>query len=164
MEITVSEINPKEISGTVFILGNNPNIIKKIINSSPFNGVVCAKDKNSYKELPLSKVYNRYSSLLCSRCFHDNTYLVIDNCSVHQLNEIKTKSENKMMLLVYSFEEYIDMEYDYIFICNKNIKKIYKKYIEPKMSYKEFSQLVDQENDLIINCKSDNIEDLFLAF
>lgn len=170
---------------TSLILGNSGSgrstLIKSIIKKDnlPFvQGIVCTDSKHSVSFYPefLQEmcIYKRYSSLLASRCYQDNTYLILDDdyYSKEKYNEIFRSSQSKNMLVLVSLKKFTDFtDYNYIFILkyndNKELFRIYDSYpyLKKFFTFEQFIHLVNvctEDNGILVfSCKARTLEHLF---
>lgn len=170
---------------TCLILGDSGSgrstLIKTIINSvsSHFiSGIVCTDSKHSssfYPEfLPQMCIYKRYSSLLASRCYQDNAYLILDDdyYSKDKYNEIFGSANSKHMLLLISLKKFTDFtDYNCVFILKyTNQKELYilyeaYPYLKKFFTFEQFIHLVHSCTEnygvLVFSCKARTLNDLF---
>ena len=124
-----------------------------------------------------SSLYKRYSSLLASRCYNDNTFLILDYYfySKEKYTEIYENSQKKKMVVLVSLKTFTDFtDYKYIFITKlenlEELIKVYDTYIKSKnfnMSLEQFVHLLnylDKNEVLVINCKAKSLEQLFFSY
>jgi ABC-type oligopeptide transport system ATPase subunit len=188
MNLELNEFNLQRLDSKALclILGDSGSgrstLIKTIVQKelSPFiSGIVCTDSKHSisfYPEFLAEKyIYKRYSSLLATRCYQDNSYLILDDdyYSKEKYNEIFENSQTKNMLLLVSLKKFTEfIDYNYIFILKyTNQKELYTlyqayPYLKKNLAFEQFIHLVNTctENDysvLVFSCKARTLNDLF---
>lgn len=120
-------------------------------------------------------LYKRYSPLLYNRCFMDNMFIILDSYHYTKDNYLTVinNCNSKNILLIMTSNNLINItELDYIFLCRfieySTILEIYEKYIKNHIDLYSFNELFKLYNDnnelLIINCKSTDKNDLFLSY
>lgn len=143
-------------------------------------GIVCTdknhKVSNYIKFIDSRRIYNRYSSTITSRCFFDNSYLIVDNCNLHPLliDEIYDNYQGKKMVIALCTPKFCqDISFDFIFIgAFTNASEIYKIYcyaIEKfKISAEQFLEIIKECTKnwefLVINCKALFFDELFMSY
>lgn len=108
-----------------------------------------------------SFIYKRYTFLLNKKIFKDNSYMILDSymCSKAQFCEINKNLKDKQMMVLFSYENTLDVEIDYIFICSyqnkETLEQLYDKYHE----LFKIIEIVNFEEfyDLICCCVDDKI-------
>lgn len=147
----------------------------------PKTGIVCV-NKSQYPTyesfIESCCIYNRYSSLLATRCYSDNTYMVLDYYfyNKEKYSEIyENVIKHKMVLLVSLFKLTDFLDYTFIFITKfsdlEELIKIYNIYIKNKftdfLTFEQFIHLLKEFEEyevLILNCKAIRIDDLFYSY
>ena len=118
--------------------------------------------------------YKRYSYLIEERLFADGIYLVLDdyNDIERYINRIYNKVKDKKMAIITASTTDLKNAYsDYIIITtltdSSEIYNLYEKYIKKFMSLEQFELVIKMTTEdyecLVINCNTDNIDDLFLS-
>lgn len=186
LELEDFDIERLHYKGASLILGDSgtgrTTLIKNIITTQnlPFiSGIICTDSKHSSSFYPQFLhemcIYKRYSALLASRCYQDNSYLVLDDdfYTKDKYNEIFDNSKTKNMLVLISLKKFTDFtDYNYIFILkysdHKELYRIYESYpyLKKFLKFEEFIHLVNTctENEysvLIFSCKARTLSDLF---
>ncbi len=156
-------------------------LIKNIITHVKLSfvcGIVCTDSNHSdsfYPNfIPQICIYKRYSSLLATRCYQDNTYLILDDYyyNKEKYNEIFESTQSKNMLLLVSLKKFTDFtDYNYIFILKyTNQKELYTlynvyPYLKKFFTFEQFIHLVnsftEDHNVLVFSCKARTLTDLF---
>lgn len=185
LELEDFDLERLNSKNTCLILGDSESgrstLIKTIIKTDnlPFvTGIVCTDSTHSvsfYPDfLPQICIYKRYSTLLASRCYQDNTYLILDDYyyNKEKYNEIFESAKPKNMMLLVSLKKFTDFtDYNYIFILkysdHKELFRVYESYpyIKKFFTFEQFIHLVNmctEEHDILIfSCKARTLETIF---
>ena len=162
-------IGNKETGKSTFIenIGIRTNIITDTNHLNNFYS------KNIYDPL---NIYTNYGMSLKSRLLKNNGCLIVDNYIISDfyikdLN--KNLKEKNMLFLLISTTFIYEIDFDYIFICKltdkEEIQKIYN-FINFKFNIiEEFIYLINEctqeyGDTLIIDCKCDNIKEIFKVY
>jgi hypothetical protein len=127
LELPEFDINLLKKPIKILFLGDNTDLLIDFFGQNVIPGFIITERPDLFPFINKSNVYKRYTSLLKNRVFDNNLLFIIDQALLgnHQIKEINSCCNGTIFIVI--SDNYIDLNFDYIFINSLcNLESVYK--------------------------------------